>query len=88
MLSYLGVAPISILNQKAYPAKSQNSCTKLSVYDWLHDLPHPITEEDLVEVRFKKHSKSLLPKYHAINLRQVIWWPLRHRLVMISGWFR
>jgi cell fate regulator YaaT (PSP1 superfamily) len=57
------------IESEGIPCQSQNSCTKLSVYDWLHDLPHPITEEDLVEVRFKNTRKAYYRNINAINLR-------------------
>jgi len=57
------------IESEGIPCQSQNSCTKLSVYDWLHDLPHPITEEDLVEVRFKNTRKAYYRNVNAINLR-------------------
>jgi cell fate regulator YaaT (PSP1 superfamily) len=50
------------------PCQNQNSCTKLSVFDWLHDIPHGITENDLVEVRFKNTRKAYYQNVNSLNL--------------------
>ena len=47
----------------------QNSCTKLSVFDWLRDIPHPISEHDLVEVRFKNTRKGYYLNVNSLNLK-------------------
>ncbi len=50
------------------PCKNQEGCTKLSVFDWLRDIPHGISEEDLVEVRFKNTRKGYYRNVNALNL--------------------
>lgn len=50
------------------PCKNQEGCTKLSVFDWLRDIPHGISEEDLVEVRFKNTRKAYYRNVNALNL--------------------
>jgi len=55
--------------------KSQNansnhaSCCKLNVSNWLSDIPHAITENDLVEVRFKNTRKGYYRNVNALNLK-------------------
>ncbi len=51
------------------PCHSQNSCTKLSVFDWLRDLPQVINEDDLVEVRFKNTRKAYYRNVNSLNIR-------------------
>ena len=41
----------------------------MSVFDWLRDIPHGISEEDLVEVRFKNTRKSYYRNVNSLNLR-------------------
>jgi cell fate regulator YaaT (PSP1 superfamily) len=50
------------------PCQNQEGCTKLSVFDWLRDIPHGISEEDLVEVRFKNTRKGYYRNVNALNL--------------------
>jgi len=51
------------------PCQNQEGCTKLSVFDWLRDIPHGISEEDLVEVRFKNTRKAYYRNVNALNLK-------------------
>lgn len=51
------------------PCKNQEGCTKLSVFDWLRDIPHGISEEDLVEVRFKNTRKAYYRNVNALNIK-------------------
>ncbi len=51
------------------PCQNQEGCTKLSVFDWLRDIPHGTSEEDLVEVRFKNTRKAYYRNVNALNLR-------------------
>jgi cell fate regulator YaaT (PSP1 superfamily) len=48
---------------------NQEGCTKLSVFDWLRDIPSGISEEDLVEVRFKNTRKAYYRNVNALNLK-------------------
>ena len=54
--------------------KSQNensshaSCCKLNATNWLYDIPHNITEDDLVEIRFKNTRKGYYRNVNALNL--------------------
>jgi len=50
------------------PCHNQNSCTKLSVFDWLHDIPQGISENDLVEVRFKNTRKAYYQNVNSLNI--------------------
>ncbi len=50
------------------PCQNQEGCTKLSVFDWLRDIPHGISEMDLVEVRFKNTRKAYYRNVNALNL--------------------
>ncbi len=52
---------------KACP--NQGGCTKLSVFDWLRDIPHSISEEDLVEVRFKNTRKGYYLNVNSLNIK-------------------
>ncbi len=49
--------------------QNQEGCTKLSVFDWLRDIPHGISEEDLVEVRFKNTRKAYYRNVNSLNLK-------------------
>lgn len=55
--------------------KSQNansshaSCCKLNATNWLSDIPHNITENDLVEIRFKNTRKGYYRNINALNLK-------------------
>ena len=49
--------------------KNQEGCTKLSVFDWLRDIPHGISEEDLVEVRFKNTRKAYYRNVNGLNIK-------------------
>ncbi len=49
--------------------QNQEGCTKLSVFDWLRDIPHEISEEDLVEVRFKNTRKAYYRNVNTLNLK-------------------
>ncbi|MFA5816030.1 MAG: regulatory iron-sulfur-containing complex subunit RicT [Bacteroidales bacterium] len=51
------------------PCQNQEGCTKLSVFDWLRDIPHGISEEDLVEVRFKNTRKAYYRNVNSLNLK-------------------
>ncbi|MCX6225875.1 MAG: regulatory iron-sulfur-containing complex subunit RicT [Bacteroidia bacterium] len=51
------------------PCQNQEGCTKLSVFDWLRDIPHGISEEDLVEVRFKNTRKAYYRNINVLNLK-------------------
>jgi cell fate regulator YaaT (PSP1 superfamily) len=51
------------------PCQNQEGCTKLSVFDWLRDIPHGISEEDLVEVRFKNTRKAYYRNVNTLNLK-------------------
>jgi len=51
------------------PCQNQEGCTKLSVFDWLRDIPYGISEEDLVEVRFKNTRKAYYRNVNALNLK-------------------
>lgn len=46
-----------------------DSCTKLNVYNWLDDIPFPVSEEDVVEVRFKNTRKAFYRNVNALNLQ-------------------
>ena len=48
--------------------KKHSGCNKLNVYDWLADIPHPVSEEDLVEVRFKNTRKAYYRNVNSLNL--------------------
>jgi len=50
------------------PCTAFEKCTKLNVFDWLHDIPHAPTEEDLVEVRFKNTRKGYYRNVNALVL--------------------
>lgn len=50
------------------PCKNHDTCTKLSVFDWLRDLPHAISENDLVEVRFKNTRKAYFRNINSLNI--------------------
>jgi len=57
------------IESEGKPCVNQEGCTKLSVFDWLRDIPHGISEEDLVEVRFKNTRKSYYRNVNSLNLR-------------------
>lgn len=44
------------------------SCCKLNVTNWLSDIPHTTTEEDLVEIRFKNTRKGYYRNVNGLNL--------------------
>jgi len=44
-------------------------CAKLDVYDWLHDIPHCVTENDLVEVRFKNTHKAYYRNINSLHIK-------------------
>ncbi|MFH0761398.1 MAG: regulatory iron-sulfur-containing complex subunit RicT [Bacteroidota bacterium] len=50
------------------PCLNQNSCTKLSVFNWLYDIPQGISENDLVEVRFKNTRKAYYQNVNSLNI--------------------
>ena len=56
------------IESEGKPCKNQEGCTKLSVFDWLRDIPHGISEDDLVEVRFKNTRKAYYRNVNALNL--------------------
>ncbi len=49
--------------------ENQNSCTKLSVFDWLRDIPQNVSEFDLVEVRFKNTRKGYYQNVNSLNIK-------------------
>jgi cell fate regulator YaaT (PSP1 superfamily) len=51
------------------PCPNTGGCTKLSVFDWLRDIPHGISENDLVEVRFKNTRKGYYLNVNSLNLK-------------------
>jgi hypothetical protein len=51
------------------PCQNVEGCTKLSVFDWLRDIPHGISEEDIVEVRFKNTRKAYYKNVNALNIK-------------------
>jgi len=51
------------------PCPNTGGCTKLSVFDWLRDIPQGISENDLVEVRFKNTRKGYYLNVNCLNLK-------------------
>jgi cell fate regulator YaaT (PSP1 superfamily) len=57
------------IESEGMPCHHVEGCTKLSVFDWLRDIPQAISENDLVEVRFKNTRKSYYRNVNALNLK-------------------
>ena len=52
------------------PSSSQSrSCAKLTVYDWLHDVPNTINPNDIVEIRFKNTRKDYFKNVNDLPLK-------------------
>ena len=51
----------------------RNSFVKLSVVDWLSDLPSDITENDIVEVQFKNTRKGYFINSEHLSLEKGMW---------------
>jgi cell fate regulator YaaT (PSP1 superfamily) len=45
------------------------SCTKLNVYNWLHDVPNTINPNDIVEIRFKNTRKDYYTNVNDLPLK-------------------
>ena len=45
------------------------SCTKLNVYNWLHDVPNTINPNDIVEIRFKNTRKDYFTNVNDLPLK-------------------
>ncbi len=45
------------------------SCTKLNVYNWLHDVPNTINQNDIVEIRFKNTRKDYYTNVNDLPLK-------------------
>ncbi|MCE1199088.1 MAG: hypothetical protein LWW85_08985, partial [Marinilabiliales bacterium] len=44
-------------------------CPKLTVYNWLHDVPNTINPNDVIEVRFKNTRKDYFRNVNEIQLK-------------------
>jgi cell fate regulator YaaT (PSP1 superfamily) len=45
------------------------SCTKLNVYNWLHDVPNTLNPNDIVEIRFKNTRKDYYTNVNDLPLK-------------------
>lgn len=45
-------------------------CTKLEVYDWLHDMPKTLQHYDIVEIQFKNTRKGFYRNVNNLNLKK------------------
>ena len=45
------------------------SCNKLNVYNWLHDVPNTINQNDIVEIRFKNTRKDYYTNVNDLPLK-------------------
>jgi hypothetical protein len=48
---------------------STRMCSKLKVYDWLHDFPEGALATDIVEIRFKNTRKDFYKNVNGLNLK-------------------
>ncbi len=48
---------------------STRMCSKLKVYDWLHDVPEGLLVTDIVEIRFKNTRKDFYKNVNGLNLK-------------------
>jgi cell fate regulator YaaT (PSP1 superfamily) len=48
---------------------STRMCSKLKVYDWLHDVPEGALATDIVEIRFKNTRKDFYKNVNGLNLK-------------------
>lgn len=59
------------INEVCEHSSCSNCCSKLGVYDWLHDLPEvPQEYDDVVEIQFKNTRKGFYLNVNRINLQK------------------